>query len=106
MAFSFKNASAQASTTRQQVYAAPGGAESIVISFHIANIDASNHRVTVEVYDDSATVYRNLGNELLVPTQNTLSWDGKIVLEENDILYITGDTIGDLEGTAHVLEKT
>ena len=106
MAFSFKNASTLADTTRQLVYTAPASSEAIVISFHLANLDASNHRVTVEVYDSSATVYRNLGNELLIPTQNTLSWDGKIVLEENDALYITGDTNGDIEGTAHILEKT
>lgn len=106
MAFSFKNASALADTSRQLVYTAPGAGEAIVISFHLANIDAANHRVTVEIYDSSATVYRVIGQELLIPTQNTLSWDGKIVLEANDALYITGDTTNHISGTAHVLEKT
>ena len=110
MAIAFKNASVniQAAATQTLVIQAPVGKTHVIFSLHLANTSANNRRVTIELYDDSASTTGALGKDVLIPTENTLSWDGKIVLEENDILYVTADLtagFGDIVATAHILEQ-
>lgn len=106
MASTFKNASVDVLATQTTVYTAPAGVQAVIFGFNLANVDGVNDAtVIVEVYDDSAAVHKTIGQGVLVPAENTLVWDGKIVLEENDILKVTASAAGDVVAYASIVEK-
>ena len=94
--------------TRVDMYTAPSavGKRSMVIGLELANTTSSAIEVDVEIYDDSATAYVVIGNNINIPANSTLSFISgqKIVLAESDKLAVTSNTASSLNAIASILE--
>tara|TARA_B100000085_G_C18474371_1_gene484507 strand:- start:56 stop:391 length:336 start_codon:yes stop_codon:yes gene_type:complete len=109
MANDFQNSIASGvGTSRTDLYTAPSatGKRSMIISLELANVHSSAITVDVEIYDNSATSYVVIGNNLNIPANSTLSFISgqKIVLAESDKLAVTSNTASSLNVIASILE--
>lgn len=106
MSATFKNASSVISSGGTTVYTCPAATQSVIHGCFISNQHAStDHYVTIQVYDYSATVLRTLAKSIVVPFEDTFVFDGKINLEANDYLKVTIDAGSDCEAFLSILEK-
>ena len=107
MANTFKNAVSSAiGTSQTSVYTVPASTTTTVIGLTVSNITASAITVDVELYDNSATAYVVIGNDISIPANSTLSFISgqKIVLAESDKLAVTSSASSSLNVVASILE--
>ena len=77
MANDFQNSIANnVGTSRTDLYTTPSapGKRSMVIGLELCNISGNAITVDVDVYDNSATAYVTIGNNLAIPANSTLSF--------------------------------
>lgn len=107
MAIAFKNKGVAVGTSTTNIYTCPASTEVVIFGFFLSNVDGiSNVNVDVFVYDDSEAATKQIGQEVLIPANNTLAWGSKIVLEEGDILQASTANLNDVEAFVSVLEKS
>jgi len=109
MANDFENRiSSSVGTSRVDMYSTPSavGKRSMLIGLELANITGSAIAVDVEIWDESATAYVVIGNNINIPANSTLSFISgqKIVLNEGDKVAVTSDTAASLNAIASILE--
>jgi len=109
MANDFENRIASGvGTARTDIYSTPAatGKRSMIISLELANVHSSAITVDVDIWDNSATAYVTIGNNLNIPANSTLSFISgqKIVLAESDKLAVTSNTASSLNVIASILE--
>lgn len=109
MASLFKNFTAQAvGTTANNVYnPTASGIQSTVIGMTIANIVTSPIYVSIFLNDGSANTY--LVKNAIVPVGGSLvpvGGDQKVVLEQNNSLYVVSDTASSADVIISALEIT
>lgn len=109
MANDFQNSiSSNVGTSRVDMYTTPAdlGKRSMIIGLELANISGSSITVDVEVWDESATAYVVIGNNISIPANSTLSFISgqKIVLNEGDKLAVTSSASNSLNAIASILE--
>lgn len=109
MASLFKNFTAQAvGTTANNVYnPTTSGIQSTVIGMTIANIVTSPIYVSIFLNDGSANTY--LVKNAIVPVGGSLvpvGGDQKVVLEQNNSLYVVSDTASSADVIISALEIT
>ena len=109
MANDFENRIASGvGTARTDMYTTPSavGKRSMIIGLELANVTGSAITVDVEIYDNSATAYVVIGNNISIPANSTLSFISgqKIVLAESDKLAVTSSASASLNAIASILE--
>jgi hypothetical protein len=109
MASSFKNFTAQAvGITANAVYnPTTANIQSTVIGMTLSNIITSTISVSVFLYDGSANTY--LIKNAVVPVGGTLvpiGGDQKLVLEQNNSIYVTSNTASSVDVIISALEIT
>lgn len=109
MANDFENRiSSSVGTSRVDMYTTPSavGKRSMVIGLELANVTGAAIAVDVDIWDESATAYVTIGNNINIPANSTLSFISgqKIVLSEGDKLAVTSDTSASLNAIASILE--
>lgn len=109
MANDFENRIASSvGTSRVDMYTAPAavGKRSMLIGLELCNISGGAIAVDVEIWDESATAYVVIGNNINIPANSTLSFISgqKIVLNEGDKVAVTSDTSASLNAIASILE--
>lgn len=109
MANDFQNSIASGvGTARTDMYTTPSatGKRSMIIGLELANVTGSAITVDVEIYDNSATAYVVIGNNISIPANSTLSFISgqKIVLAESDKLAVTSSASASLNAIASILE--
>lgn len=109
MANSFKNYLAVGVGTSANAVYSPttSGIQSTVIGMTIANITVAPIYVNVFLNSGSANAY--LVKSALVPTGGALvpiGGDQKLVVEQNDVLYVSSDTANSADIILSVLEIT
>ena len=79
---------------------------SMIIGLELCNIHSNAITVDVDVYDNSATAYVTIGNNLAIPANSTLSFISgqKIVLAESDKIAVTSSASASLNVIASILE--
>lgn len=106
MTATLKSASANITTIRTPVLTAAAGAKTILIGGTVANVDATEayHGVTIEIRkatNEYVTIVKNavvsVGGSLTLP---------KIVLEPNEILYMTADVNSVVVAHVSYVEKS
>lgn len=89
MATSFKNAGAEITTSRTDVFTCSTSA-AVVHALFLSNTDGTNSvDATIELYDSSATAYYKVSYLTPVPAGSTLILDKPVNLENGDKLTIT-----------------
>ena len=89
------------------IYTAPGGYSGVVLLAQIANIGSSTQTVTVShVRSVSGTaVTTDIVKNIAVPGNDTVSvLNGKLIMETNDIIKISGSSATDLKFIGSILE--
>ena len=108
MANDFQNSIANnVGTSRTDLYTTPSaGKRSMVIGLELCNISGNAITVDVDVYDNSATAYVTIGNNLAIPANSTLSFVSgqKIVLANGDKIAVTSSASASLNAIASILE--
>jgi hypothetical protein len=106
MASVFKNASLVLKDGFLDVYTCPAGAVAIVLHCQAANVDESNHDLSMLWTDFSAAnsnVY--IANEIVVPANAAYEpIGGKLVLESGDKIRAKTDVDDQVEVSVSVLE--
>lgn len=107
MANAFKNYTRQSiGTSANSVYnPTTSGMQSTVIGMSIANIGGTPISVNVFLNDSSANTY--LIRNALIPVGGTLipiGGDQKLVMEQNDTLYVSSNTTSSADVILSVLE--
>ena len=109
MANDFQNSIANnVGTSRTDLYTTPSaaGKRSMIIGLELCNISGNAITVDVDVYDNSATAYVTIGNNLAIPANSTLSFVSgqKIVLANGDKIAVTSSASASLNAIASILE--
>lgn len=108
MANTFKNSiSGSIGTTETTVYTTPPSNTTTVIGIAVANRVATDIRVDVKIYDNSASRNIFLCTGSLVPVGSNLVLVGgeqKVVLEQNDYLTLKSNTASSADIIVSVLE--
>lgn len=109
MLYNFRNESHTVGTSEVSVYTCPSGVSSaIVFGLSVANILATDVTVDITVYDDSATTTSNLvaDDTSIVVGESIVPVGGvqKLVLEPNDIIKITCDTLVGVDVIVSIIE--
>lgn len=103
MATSFKNASANITTSRTDVFTC-STTSAVVHALFLSNIDGTNSvNATIELYDSSVTTYFKVSYLVPVPAGSTLILDKPINLENGDKLTITADANSSLSAVASLM---
>jgi len=109
MANDFQNSIASGvGSSRVDLYTTPSatGKRSMIIGLELANVTGAAITVDVELYDNSATAYVVIGNDISIPANSTLSFISgqEIVLAESDKLAVTSSASSSLNVVASILE--
>jgi hypothetical protein len=113
MASTFKNAGMTVITSDNSsanLYTCPVSTTAVIHALYISNKSSINAaRVDVKVTIDGGTTFRHIGKSLEIDTNNTLTLDKPVNLEQNDILRIVAEvnadsTSPDVEVFASILE--
>lgn len=94
-------------TSAVGIYTAPVGYSGVVLLAQIANIGSSTQTVTVshERSISGTAVTTEIVKDLSVPANDTASiLDGKLIMESNDIIKISGSSATDLKFIGSILE--
>ena len=89
------------------IYTAPVGYASVVILAQVANTGETTETVTFSHQRTvaGAAVTTEIVKDFAIPSKDSASFlDGKLVLESNDVLVISGSNSSNLKFTASVLE--
>jgi len=89
------------------IYTAPVGYASVVILAQVANTGGTTETVTFSHQRTvaGAAVTTEIEKDFAIPSKDSASFlDGKLVLESNDVLVISGSNSSNLKFTASVLE--
>lgn len=89
------------------IYTAPVGYASVVILAQVANIGGTTETVTFSHQRtvSGIAVTSEIVKDFVIPSKDSASFlDGKLVLESNDVLVISGSNSSNLKFTASVLE--
>lgn len=89
------------------IYTAPVGYASVVILAQVANIGGNTETVTFSHQRtvSGIAVTSEIVKDFAIPAKDSASFlDGKLVLESNDVLVISGSNSSNLKFTASVLE--
>lgn len=103
----FKTITKVVSTNSVGIYTAPVGYASVIILAQVANTGNSTATVTFSHQRTVAgvAVTTEIVKSFPVPGNDAVSFlDGKLVLESNDVLVISGSNSSDLKFTGSVLE--
>lgn len=100
----FINAGAILNNSPKDLFICPPNSFAVVHTLFISttSVDESAH-VNVQVYDASEGVIYNLGWQLEVLPNATLSFDKPINLDANDIIKLTSDKIDEVHAFASIL---
>jgi len=103
----FKTITNVVSTNSVGIYTAPVGYASVVILAQVANTGNTTATVTFSHQRTVAgsAVTTEIVKDFAIPSKDSASFlDGKLVLESNDVLVISGSNSSNLKFTASVLE--
>ena len=94
-------------TSAVGIYTAPVGYSGVVLLAQIANIGSSTQTVTVshERSVSGTAVTTEIVKDFPVPSKDTASiLNGKLIMETNDVIKISGSTATDLKFIGSILE--
>ena len=75
------------------LYQAPPGITSIVLYCQIANVGALTYTASMWHYRPSVNVFTPIVYQIAIPINDSMSMlDGKLVLETNDIMFVSGNS--------------
>ena len=109
MANDFQNAIFSAiGTSRQDLYTTPSasGKRSMLIGLELANTSGGQIPVDIEIFDNSASSYVVIGNDIPIPANSTLSFvtGQKVVLANGDKVAVKSSSASSLNAIASILE--
>tara|TARA_B100001093_G_scaffold150514_1_gene143283 strand:- start:12865 stop:13209 length:345 start_codon:yes stop_codon:yes gene_type:complete len=90
------------------VYTVPTSTTTIVIGFTISNITTSAIATNVKIYDDDASQTIHFLKNVAIDTGSTLEIMGgnKIILNANDAIQMTADTVNSFDVLISMVEQT
>ena len=94
-------------TSTVGIYTAPVGYSGVVLLAQVANIGSSTQTVTVshERSVSGTAVTTEIVKDFPVPSKDTASiLNGKLIMETNDVIKISGSTATDLKFIGSILE--
>jgi hypothetical protein len=100
----FTNAHVAAGTSNTDVYTCPASTQATVHSLSLSNMTTSTIKVSVFVYDTSATALATIVKDAQVEMGNSLVWNKPLNLETTDVLRVVCDTASACEAVASILE--
>jgi len=103
----FKTVTKVVSTSPVGIYTAPVGYASVVILAQVANTGGTTETVTFSHQRtvSGIAVTTEIVKDFAIPGNDSASFlDGKLVLESNDVLVISGSNASNLKFTGSVLE--
>ena len=108
MANNFKNSSIEATTTYQELYAAPSSSEVVILGLAIANKSDNVVSATVQFEDSSANSTFQLLDAVDIPAHTTLETlaGQKYILESLDSLNVKAGANSAIDIVLGVMEKT
>ena len=111
MANTFKNSAVAATGASEvTVYTTPSSTTTTVIGLTCANITTTSPiKVSIRVYDSSATAYYYIVKDAEVYTGGSLvavGGDQKLVLETGDLIRVVSDTASSVDTIVSVMEQT
>lgn len=106
MANTFKNYSGEATTSGAQVYTVASGTTSILMGGNLANKTGTSVDVSVQIGSGAASDPYII-KDAPVPSGSALGFiDGKIIVEENQIVTVTAGTNSAVDVILSVLEQS
>ena len=99
----FQTETLEVTTSEQTAYTAPTGYTSIILYAHITNIGASDATVTMS-HKRSTTSTELIKNGTVPVNDAFIPLDGKLVLETNDSIVISGSDNNTLKLILSILE--
>jgi len=99
----FQTETLEVTTSEQTAYTAPTGYTSIILYAHITNIGASDATVTMS-HKRSTTSTELIKNGTVPVNDAFIPLDGKLVLETNDSIVISGSANSTLKLILSILE--
>ena len=111
MANTFKNSAIAATgTSEATAYTTPSSTTTTVIGLTCANVTTTSPiKVSIRVYDSSATAYYYIVKDAEVYTGGALvavGGDQKLVLETGDLIRVVSDTASSVDTIVSVMEQT
>lgn len=107
MATNFKNIIGKdIGTERVAVYTVPPATSTTVIGMNIANLTEGMAKVTIEVGDEASNIGVLIRN-MPIPPNSALKPIGKgekIVLDANNVLYVTSDSTASVDVILSIVE--
>jgi hypothetical protein len=103
----FKTVTQVVPTSSVGIYTAPVGYAGVVLLAQVANTGSQTETVTFSHQRSIAgiAVTTEIVKDFPIPGNDTASFlDGKLVLESNDVLVISGSNSSDLKFTGSILE--
>ena len=78
----------------------------VILIFLTSIIKSSTKKVDIEIFDNSASSYVVIGNDIPIPANSTLSFitGQKIVLAESDKVAVKSSSASSLNAIASILE--
>jgi hypothetical protein len=90
----------------QTVYTAPATYTGIVLSTQVTNASDSTETLTMTYADSAGGVDTELLSQFAIPARDTLSaTTGKMVVQANGVLKMTGSSSGKLKAIVSILES-
>ncbi len=109
MAETFQRTSLAVTSTETDAYSCPSGAQAVVLSCLVANVDGTNSDdITAKITNSSNTEQSRIASTITVPADASLELiPNKLVLEAGEKLRLTGAAAsGRLSATVSILEIT
>jgi len=103
----YKTITKVATTSPVGIYTAPTGYSGIVLLAQVANVGSQTYTVTVSHQRSvsGTAVTTEIVKDFAIPANDTASiLNGKLVLEPNDILVLSGNNASNLKFIGSVLE--
>lgn len=103
----FKTVTQVIPTSSVGIYTAPVGYAGVVLLAQVANTGSQTETVTFSHQRtiSGIAVTTEIVKDFPIPANDSASFlDGKLVLESNDVLVISGSTSSDLKFTGSILE--
>ena len=103
----FQTVTSVVSTSPTTIYTAPVGYTGVVLLAQVANIGAISYDVSLSHQRSVAgiAVTTEIVKSFPIPANDSASFlDGKLVLESNDVLVISGSNSSNIKFTGSILE--